>query len=285
MTGRRNNKLWSSRKNLSTTAPEWEFLVSRVSGERVSLIKSQDGLYSNLDPKYDYIPGVYTHYLSSEINSEHMHNKWNAGWNTPNDYIIMFHPDLLRDRKFTVCKSMMYGRCIDKYNTDRKNLQLMDSPGSLESRPDMSELVKWINKVLDPKQYSNEKLPVINSYQTDFGYTPNKIKTMFPWTHEVIFNMIPTKYILAVFTYDNNAVESLQSYFPDKIVLHINAPSNSDEHYYKDYILPLLQKLYTVVINEPIKRVSTEAEEYNKYFMTPTRDEINLEYKALGHRV
>ena len=282
MTGNSKRKLLSLRNKIQnkSQSPKWEFLVTRVSGDRISLIKSQNGVYSNLDPKYDYIPGVYTHYLSSDINSEHIHNKWNVGWNTPNDYIIVFHPDLLRDQKFTVCKSMMYGRCIDKYNTERKNLQLMDSPGSLESRPDMSEVVDWINKVLDPKQYSNEKLPKINNYQTDFGYTPNKIKTMFPWTHEIIFDWIPMKYIFCVFTYDSNSVDVLKTYFPNvPVVIKLDDVQPNQENYYKDNIVPLLEKAY-----ELLQKIDSEdeSEEYRKYFMTPTRDEINLEYKALG---
>jgi hypothetical protein len=230
----------SSRRTLQTT-PKWEFLVRTFDSNSLSYMKSLGGMYPSIQPR-GWMPGVYCHYLSSEVIPEQLFNTWNFGFEN-SFYTAIIHPDALKDLQFTVCKGMMYGTCINPYLPEdaRKNYQVMTSSLSRKKRPNMKKLSNWINKTLNPSQFN--KLPIMDYYNFDDGYSASR-KGLFPRTHEVIFKKIPLKYICAIITSRKEHADAINTYLEDIPVILVEEPNVDEQYYYRDVIVPVLEKLY-----------------------------------------
>ena len=132
-----------------TKKEDWELLIRVTDGLSLSFLASLKGLYPQIDS--GWMPGIYTHYLSSKMDSTLVKNscmRTDLG-----NFVLVFHPDILKDLSFSVCNANMQGRCIHPSieKKVRDELLLMDSPGNLQSKPNMATLSNWVNFYLDPE--------------------------------------------------------------------------------------------------------------------------------------
>lgn len=220
---------------------KWEFLVRTFDSSSLTFMKSLGGMYPSIQPS-GWMPGVYCHYLSSDLIPEQLFNTWNFSFGN-SFYTAVIHPDALKNLSFTVCKGMMYGRCINPYlpENKREQYQVMARKDKDSKKVSMKKLTNWINRTLNPSQF--EKLPIMDEYNLDTGYTHERT-SLFPRTHEVIFKKIPLEYICAIITSRMDHVEAVKEYMPDIPVILVEEPSSEDKYYYRDVIVPILEELY-----------------------------------------
>jgi hypothetical protein len=252
----------SSRRKTSRTkvSRDWEILIRAVNGDALTYIAALKGVYPQAGA--NWVPGIYAHYLSSEMDPQLLKNscmRYGLG-----KFILVFHPDVLKDLPFVICNANMQGRCIDPTldETTQKELRLIESPGNLESIPDMSVVSNWVNKYLDPKNeeantyitHTNNRLSpkwiklnkLLNKW---LGERTTKTKKPFVISHEVIFKMVPLKYIVHILTWDKKTIDSVKVYFPKIPVTLIEDPRQYDDDdkedfYCRDHFLPVLKKIY-----------------------------------------
>jgi hypothetical protein len=224
--------------------PKWEFLIRTFDANSLTFMKSLGGFYPSIQPSR-WMPGIYSHYLSSDIIPENLYNTWKFGFDT-SIYTAVIHPDALKDLEFTVCKGMMYGTCMNPYLSEdiREHYQVMTSKTKSKRRPSMKKLSNWINSTLDPKQF--ESLPLMDNYNFDTGYS-HGLRELFPRTHEVIFKKIPLEYICAVITSRADHVEAIKTYLNGVQVILVDEPSPDDKYYYRDTIVPIMTQLYSSI--------------------------------------
>jgi hypothetical protein len=245
-------------------------LVRVTDGLSLSFLASLKGLYPQIDS--GWMPGIYTHYLSSNMNPTLIENscmRTDLG-----NFVLVFHPDVLKDLPFSICNANMQGRCINPSMDDKKReeLLLMDSPGNLRSKPNMKTVSDWVNFYLDPettdprvfnkirKQRLNPKWRKINKLLNKvLGEKYTTKRWPFVRSHEVIFDHIPIQYIAHILTFDKRALKPLKAYFPTIPSSYIRRPYEYDddddtdeeeepekeENYYcRDYFFPILKNIY-----------------------------------------
>ncbi len=247
---------------------DWEILIRAVNGQALNWIYVFKGVYPN--PSATWVPGIYTHYFSSKMDPEQM--KSSCMRKDLGKFILVFHPDVLKDIPFVICNANMQGRCINPMFTEeeQKEWRLLESPGNLEARPDMNAVSDWVNWYLDPtnedprtiKRISKNRLGPdwikMNKWLNKWlGDRATKQKEDFTMSHEVIFPMIPLKYIINILTWDKKTIPTVKLYFPKIPVTLIDAPGTPfrrqqyieeddevDPFYCRNHFFPILKKIY-----------------------------------------
>jgi hypothetical protein len=270
MTSRSRQKQPKSKysiRNKSQTKKEtnnhWEVLIRAVDGYTMGYISSLKGIYPRISN--DWMPSVYTTYLSSKIHPEFLHNEW-SHQNLFGNIIIVIDPIILKDLPFIICNADMAGYCKnpDISLEEREKYTLFQSKGKLKYNPDMTSVSDWINKFLDPKNEQNIRTHYTNRLNPRWTKL-NKIlnillgtkeiyeKLGIQWSHEVLFDYIPIKYIRHIFTYDKRYISSIKAYLPKMNVEYIRYPHQDEIYYYRDYIVPKLKSVYSYINKHPLK--------------------------------
>jgi len=253
---------------------DWKFLIRVVDGYTMPYVSSLNGFYPRIGAQSDksgtWFPGIYTTYLSSKLNADWIGNVWNHT-DLFGEHIFVFHPKVLQDLPFGVCNADMGGKCRDpRVNEElRQRVTLLESKGKLRSPPDTSVLDNWINKFLDPEEglnpnvwmegpqrqkqfvkwkWLNEMLNKVKKPQQEW------IRAPIQWSHEVIFDSIPLKYVCHILTYNIAAIPSLRAYFPKIPVSFIRRPEEYETFYFRDYIVPLLKQIHKRCVEPETKR-------------------------------
>lgn len=259
----------SPRKHRSPKNDDWKFLVRVVDGLTMPYIASLNGFYPRIGAQTDsrgtWYPGIYTTYLSSKLNADWIGNVWNHT-DIFGEHVFVFHPKVLQDLPFGACNADMGGECRDPRVSDevRQNLLLLESKGKLRSPPDTSIIDSWINTFLDPEEGQNPNVwaaaPLKQKQFVKWKWLNkwlNKVKkpqqewvrSPIQWSHEVIFDSIPLKYVCHIFTYNIAAVPSLRAYFPKIPISFIRRPFAHERFYFRDYIVPQLKLIYKRCVN------------------------------------
>lgn len=243
--------------------PEWKFLIRVVDGYTLPYVSSLKGFYPRVGAAADasgrWYPGIYTTYLSSKLNADLIGNEWN---HTAifGEHIFVFHPKVLQDLPFSVCNQDMGGDCRSPEVSDaeKQDLLLLESKGNLRSPPNTAVIDQWINSFLDPMNPDPRSWAAAPQRQRNFvrwnrlNQFLNKIfkpeeewqKSTLQWSHEVIFDHIPLKYVCHIFTYNISAINPIRSYFPKIPVSYIRRPLQHEQYYFRDYIVPRLTQIY-----------------------------------------
>ena len=268
MTSRTRSKKSRTRSRSRPKQDHWEFLIRVVDGPTMTYIASLKGLYPRVSDREEaWLPSIYTSYLSSDINSNWIGKNWHHDRGYFGNYILVFHPDLLRDLPFIVCNADMKGKCKNPNLTEeeRDKITLLSSPKKKKASVDMRIVSDWINHSLDPENRDPSTLKVttkrrfgkqwkhLNRFLDKlFGSKKTEEKMSYPFSHEVLFDYIPLKYLVHIFTYNSNSVYALHSYFPKIPVTVLDIPDPTDNDRYRDIIIPQLKKIYKNL--KPLKK-------------------------------
>jgi hypothetical protein len=258
----------SRRRSLKNKdSSEWELLIRVVDNMTLTYISALKGVYPRIvEKKGPWLSFVYASYLSSKLNPELVKSSWCH--QVFGDIILVFHPDILRDLPFAICNADMHGKCMDPdlSEENQKDLLLSTGSGDLKKRPDMTFLSDWINWVLDPSHLDpksvfntrsnrlDPKWKRLNKFLNKFFPKKTKpIKKTLPYSHEVLFDHIPLKYIAHILTYNRKAKRSIQTYFPKIPVTVLPSKSEDQPYYYRDHVVPILEDIYKNLKTIPLK--------------------------------
>ena len=270
MTSRSRQKQLKSKylnKSKSRTKKEnndnWELLIRAVDGDTMGYITSLKGIYPRISN--NWMPSVYTTYLSSKIHPEFLHNEW-SHQDLFGNIIIVIDPIILKDFPFIICNADMAGYCKNPNIPleEREKYTLIKSEGKLKSNPDMTSVSDWINNFLDPNNEQNIRTHYTNRLNPKWKNLNKILNTLLgkkelyeklgiQWSHEVLFDYIPMKYIRHIFTYDKRYVSSIKAYLPKMNVEYIRYPEPDEIYYYRDYIVPKLKSVYSYIKKHPLK--------------------------------
>jgi hypothetical protein len=267
----RSNTLHKHNNYKKENQSDWELLIRSVDSLSLTYISALKGVYPRIlnlnDKKRQWIPSIYTTYLSSKIDPNQVGNTWSHDSIFFGDIILVFHPDILRDLPFVICNADMHGRCNDPDITEEEQnkLTLYRSKGKLNQRPDMTFLSDWINLFLDPINLDPTTLFQIQQNILHHRWKrlnkllnwimrqkPTSVKKSLPFSHELMFDLIPEKYIVHIFTLNSKNKRSIQTYFPKVDITVIRPPQSRETYYYRDYIVPLLSTIYSTL--KPIRK-------------------------------
>ena len=191
-------------------------------------------------------------------------------WMRSYHIVLVFDPKILKDLPFSVCDWMNYGECIDPGISKKKRNKhlILHSKGKRSSIPDMTPLVKHINKMIseiaekedDEEEDEEKQLSTYHKWNDTVSHivkdknlnVDKKVKTISPPTyyefvtsHEVIFDYIPLKYIKAIVIHDIQYKKVIQFYLPKIpiVVMPYPKPDQKDTDYIKKTVFPILKRI------------------------------------------
>ena len=122
------------------------------------------GLYPRVTESEDnWFPAVYTSYLSSDLNPKWIGRHWHHDGSFFGNFVLVFHPDLLKDFPFIVCNADMFGDCKNPNlsEEERKKLTLLSSSENKTFHHNTKIISDWINHRLDPSNKDSDTFKTI----------------------------------------------------------------------------------------------------------------------------
>ena len=225
----RKNKTPKKQKSFN-----WQLLVRSIDSSNIPIISHDKVLYPPLISK-KWVPGVYTYYLSNQLNTNYLSEWALLDYKRNNNIVLVFDPKILKDLPFSICDSMNYGKCINQSisKEERQKYLLLNSKGNMKKNPNMNHLVKHINKLITPQlEYDNDGNEIMT--YSDFTYS-----------HEIIFDYIPIQYIKAIIIHDLSYKKEIEFYLPNIPVVIMPKPQakQTNSLYIKNIVFPILKHI------------------------------------------
>jgi hypothetical protein len=223
----------------------FELLVRSIDGANIPIIARDKAIRPNISQYW--IPGVYTTYLSDKIDPDYLKEWAFLDWMGRFNIVLIFDKSALKDLPFAICDHMSYGLCIDPENSEQTNM-IMNSKGKRKTQPDMTSLVEHINKTIRESYVIEKEKPkgLWNKFKQIWkDKEPEQVEyNRFVFSHEVIFDQIPLKYLKAIVVYDRKYIKAIKSYLPRVPVILMPKPGNeSEQDYIQRTVFPALKQL------------------------------------------